>query len=212
MSETELHIGATLHNPKHSLRRFPWGGLFARVKTTSRPASRPFNRLNTLLMGSTSGGANIKLHGNVRTEHPLDLHGLLRRELQLGSIQMRTQLKTVFGQLGSIGQRKSLKPPRVSGDGTAKSTELVQSPEITHHLGTWPQPQMVGVHDDHACARFLDLVGRESFDGSLGSHWHEGRRWDLLVCSVERSCPSLSRAGLHDVMHSLRFQLAHGAS
>jgi hypothetical protein len=55
---------------------------------------------------------------------------------------------------------------------------------------------MIGVGEDDLRAKFFERFVRQRFNGCSGPHWHEGRRFNLTVRSVQAAAASAGCVGL----------------
>jgi hypothetical protein len=91
----------------------------------------------------------VERHGYVGTEHPLDVHHLLRSQVTPAPIDMGLKLNTLIVHATQGLERKDLESSRVSEERPWPCHELVETAESPNGLFARAYVQMIGVRQKH---------------------------------------------------------------
>ena len=113
-----------------------------------------------------------------------------------GAIEMGAERDAVVVDGSMLGQRENLVAATV-GEQRVRPLHEPDDPSMCRYgFRTWAKPQMVGVGQDDAGTRRLDVLWRERLDGRLGSDRHERRRLDRGARRGELTAP---RVAIHRI-------------
>ena len=196
--DAQIGVERALHDAEQRLI-LPRLGLHAALQ----PAQRAVHRVPGAIVVAGIGRTFVKLHGDVRAQRLLNLHGDLRRDEALAAVQVGAELHALVVQLAQIRQRKHLESAAVGEDRAIPVHEGMQSARLLHQLLARAQVQVVGVGQDDLRAAVLQLVGRHGLDAGLGAHGHEDGRFDHAVGRVQ---PAATRARLLANVQQFKFK------
>jgi len=94
-------------------------------------------------------------------------------------------MNTFVGDGPELRQREDLEAAAVGQDRLIPVHELMETAGSADDLAAWAEVQVVGVAKQDLRARLSDLLRGEPLDRGLGAHWHEDRRADLPVGSLQ---------------------------
>ena len=130
-------------------------------------------------MSSRSGRqphAFVHLHGDVGAEQPLHLDRTLRRQFDLGAVDMRAEGHGVLADLAQFRQRHHLEAAGVRQHRTVPAGEMLQAAERGDALGARPQHQMIGIAEHDIGAGIAHLAPVHALHRARRADRHEGRR------------------------------------
>jgi len=120
--------------------------------------------------------ALVHLHGDIRTKKPLHLDRTLRRQFDLGAVDMRTKSDRVFGDLSELRQRHHLEAAGVGQHRAAPAGKVLQAAKGCNALSARPQHQMIGVAEHDIGAGLAHLPPMHALHRTRGADRHEGGR------------------------------------
>ena len=140
------------------------------------PAQRKLHRALDIAAFRRQPHAFVHLHGDVGAEQPLHLDRALRRQLDLGAVDMRAKRHGLLAHLAQFRQRHHLKAAGIGQHRTAPAGEFLQAAERCDALRTGPQHQMVGIAEHDIGAGIAHLAPVHALHRPRGADRHEGRR------------------------------------
>lgn len=146
-----------------------------------RPSQRAVDGRTGVVDRAGMRHALVEHHRDVRAELRLDVCDALGRERVQRTVEVRSEVGTLFVDRTTGGQAEHLKAAAIGKDGPLPSHEAVEASSTRDEIGTGAQVEVVGVpeHDRHT--ERLELGVGDGFDGRLRPDGHEGRRLDRSV-------------------------------
>ena len=142
--------------------------------------------------------AFVELHCNVGAQQHLDFDSAFRRELDHGSVEVRSKCHRALVDLAQTGERHDLESAGVGEDRHRPVHEFVQPAERGDAFGARPQHQMVGVAEHDLGAGRAHVVGHKPFYGRLRADGHECRGLHFAVRG-HKFAPSGGAIGIKEV-------------
>ena len=169
------HLGnvAALHDAEQhvTIRR----GL-ERPLAALRPAQRQPHRALDIVAPGRQPHALVHLHGDVGAEQPLHLDRTLRRQLDLGAVDMRAEGHGLLAYLAQVRQRHHLEAAGVRQHRAVPAGEGLQAPQRRDPFGARPQHQMIGIAEHDVGAGIAHLAPVHALHRAGRADRHEGRR------------------------------------
>jgi hypothetical protein len=175
--------------------------------TVPAPFQPPQGALHPLLGERESGLSRhdvVEGHGNVGSEHTLDLDGGLGCDGAQTSIEVTRELHAFLLDRPQPFEGEDLEPTRVREDGLGPRRESVESAHLPDDLFSRPKVQVVGIPQNDLRSRAIDLIGMQTADGAVSADGHERR-------SVDRAVGELQLTGTGCTCGGLETELKHGA-
>ncbi len=118
------------------------------------------------------------------------IHGVFGRQANITAIDRRAEADALFRYLAQALEAENLETPGIGEDGMRPVHKPMQATVGRNDVRTRPQHQVKGVTENDVRAQPFEFFRRHRFDGAVGTHGHEGGRFDH---AMGRSQPTETR-------------------
>ena len=154
-----------------------------------RPPVGPLHVLLRRFPAAGIGGADVEGHGDIGAQGLLDIHGNLRGDELLRSVQMALEGDALLPDLPDAREGKDLESAAVRQDRLMPVHEAVQAAGLLDQLFSGPQMQVIGIGQQNLGADLLHLPAGHGLDAGGGAHRHIDRGLNIPVRGVQHAQP-----------------------
>ena len=179
------------------------------------PAASQRQRLFGIVIVGIARGTLVERHHDVRPDDALRIHHILGRKEVFRAVDVRTEVRPLFGELATVRQREDLEAAAIGENGTLPPVELVQPAGLVQDIEARAQVQVIGVAQDYLG---LDVVAQlalmHSLDRRHRAHGHEDRRQYRTVVGRDYAGPGMATLiGMYQLkIHRLSFQFEYSGA
>ncbi len=105
----------------------------------------------------------------------------------LAAVDMGAEQDAIIGDTAQGRQAENLEAAAIGKDCPIPGHELMQSPELFHHLDTRPEVEVIGIGQHHPGADVFKLLRNQGLDRGLAAHREEDRSGHYAVRRMEFS-------------------------
>ena len=135
------------------------------------------------------GAAHVKGHRNVRSKRLLDVHGRLRADEMLGSVNVALEGHSFLLDGANARQRKHLESAAVCKNRLMPIHEVVQPARFSDQLLARAQVQVIRVAEQNLRADLFHFPGRHGLHRGRRAHRHINRRLNIAVGRMQHAQP-----------------------